>query len=56
MVRENLNPRVHVRGIVPPCTTAARCTREAIEILEEHFGDLVYGTRIRKTVRYARLR
>ncbi len=27
--------------------------REAIEILEENFGDLVYGTRIRKTVRYA---
>ena len=27
--------------------------REAIEILEENFGDLVYKTRIRKTVRYA---
>jgi chromosome partitioning protein len=28
-------------------------SREAIEILEENFGDLVYRTRIRKTVRYA---
>jgi chromosome partitioning protein len=27
--------------------------REAIEILEENFGELVYRTRIRKTVRYA---
>ena len=54
MVRENLNPRVRVEGIVP--TMYDRRTlhaREAIEILEEHFGDLVYDTRIRKTVRYA---
>jgi chromosome partitioning protein len=54
MVRENLNPKVHVEGIVP--TMYDRRTlhaREAIEILEEHFGDLVYDTRIRKTVRYA---
>ena len=27
--------------------------REAVEILEENFGDLVFKTRIRKTVRYA---
>jgi chromosome partitioning protein len=54
MVRENLNASVRVEGIVP--TMYDRRTlhaREAIEILEEHFGDLVYDTRIRKTVRYA---
>jgi chromosome partitioning protein len=28
-------------------------SREAIEILEENFGDLVFKTRIRKTIRYA---
>jgi chromosome partitioning protein len=28
-------------------------SREADEILRENFGDLVYQTRIRKTVRYA---
>ena len=28
-------------------------SREAIEILEENFGDLVFNTRIRKTIRYA---
>jgi chromosome partitioning protein len=54
MVRENLNPRVHVRGIVPTMYDGRTLhAREAIEILEEHFGDLVYDTRIRKTVRYA---
>jgi chromosome partitioning protein len=28
-------------------------SREADEILRENFGDLVYNTRIRKTVRFA---
>jgi chromosome partitioning protein len=54
MVRENLNTRVHVQGIVPTMYDGRTLhAREAIEILEEHFGDLIYDTRIRKTVRYA---
>jgi len=54
MVRENLNSKVHVEGIVPTMYDGRTLhAREAIEILEEHFGDLVYDTRIRKTVRYA---
>ena len=54
MVRENLNTKVHVMGIVPTMYDGRTLhAREAIEILEEHFGDLVYKTRIRKTVRYA---
>ena len=54
MVRENLNPRVRVEGIVPTMYDGRTLhAREAIEILEEHFGDLVFETRIRKTVRYA---
>jgi chromosome partitioning protein len=28
-------------------------SREAIEILTENFGDLVFNTRIKKTIRYA---
>jgi chromosome partitioning protein len=54
MIRENLNPDVEIGGILP--TMFDRRTlhsREAIEILEENFGDLVFKTRIRKTVRYA---
>jgi chromosome partitioning protein len=54
MIRENLNPNVEIIGILP--TMFDRRTlhsREAIEILEENFGDLVFNTRIRKTIRYA---
>jgi chromosome partitioning protein len=54
MVRENLNPHVGVEGIVATMFDGRTLhSREAIEILEENFGDLVYRTRIRKTVRYA---
>lgn len=54
MVRENLNPNVAVEGIVPTMYDGRTLhAREAIEILEESFGDLVFRTRIRKTVRYA---
>ena len=54
MVRENLNPHVDVEGIVPTMYDGRTLhSREAIEILEENFGDLVFETRIRKTVRYA---
>ena len=54
MVRENLNPNVRVQGIVPTMYDGRTLhAREAIEILEEHFGELVFDTRIRKTVRYA---
>ena len=54
MVRENLNPGVRVVGIVPTMYDSRTLhAREAIEILHEHFGDLVYETRIRKTIRYA---
>ena len=54
MIRENLNPVVEIKGILPTMYDGRTLhAREAIEILEEHFGDLVYDTRIRKTVRYA---
>ncbi|HZO48967.1 MAG TPA: AAA family ATPase [Gaiellaceae bacterium] len=54
MVRENLNPFVGVEGIVATMYDGRTLhSREAVEILEENFGELVYRTRIRKTVRYA---
>src|SRR6476646_8348181 len=54
MVRENLNPQVEIIGIVPTMYDKRMThSREADEILRESFGDLVYRTRIRKTVRYA---
>ncbi|HEY3921793.1 MAG TPA: ParA family protein [Gaiellaceae bacterium] len=54
MVRENLNPNVSILGIVPTMyDKRVTHSREADELLRENFGDLVYNTRIRKTVRYA---
>jgi chromosome partitioning protein len=54
MVRENLNPKVEIIGILPTMYDRRLThSREADEILRENFGDLVYNTRIRKTVRFA---
>src|SRR5919204_362158 len=54
MIRENLNPHVEIQGILPTMFDGRTLhSREAVEILQENFGDLVFKTRIRKTVRYA---
>jgi chromosome partitioning protein len=54
MIRENLNPTVEIEGILPTMFDSRTLhSREAVEILQENFGDLVFSTRIRKTVRYA---
>jgi chromosome partitioning protein len=54
MVRENLNPEVAIIGILPTMyDRRITHSREADEILRENFGELVYQTRIRKTIRFA---
>ena len=54
MIRENLNPDVGIEGILPTMYDSRTLhAREAVEILQENFGDLVFDTKIRKTVRYA---
>ncbi len=54
MIRENLNPDVAIQGILPTMFDKRLLhSREAVEILQENFGDLVLDTKIRKTVRYA---
>src|SRR5881394_3883619 len=54
MIRENLNPNVEIQGILPTMFDKRTLhAREAVEILEENFGDLVFDTKIRKTIRYA---
>jgi chromosome partitioning protein len=54
MIRENLNPEVAIEGILPTMYDKRTLhSREAVEILQENFGDLVFGTKIRKTIRYA---
>ena len=57
MIRENLNPEVQIQGILPTMYDKRTLhSREAIDILEENFGDLVFDTKIRKTIRYAEAR
>jgi chromosome partitioning protein len=54
MIRENLNPDVDIEGILPTLVdTRTLHAKEAIELLEENFGDRVFASRIRKTVRFA---
>jgi chromosome partitioning protein len=54
MIRENLNPNVDIAGILPTMVdTRTLHAKEAIEILEENFGDQLFGARIRKTIRFA---
>jgi chromosome partitioning protein len=54
MIREELNPDIEIEGILPTLVDARTVhAKEAIEILEENFGDRVFATRIRKTIRFA---
>jgi chromosome partitioning protein len=54
MIKENLNPDVYIEGILPTLVdTRTLHAKEAIELLEENFGDRVFASRIRKTVRFA---
>jgi chromosome partitioning protein len=54
MIREELNPDVEIEGILPTLVDSRTVhAKEAIEILEENFGDRVFTTRIRKTIRFA---
>lgn len=54
MIRENLNPSVEIKGILPTMYDGRTLHgREAVEMLRESFGELVFKTHIRKTIRYA---
>ena len=54
MVREELNPEIEIEGILPTLVDNRTVhAKEAIEILEENFGDRVFASRINKTVRFA---
>jgi chromosome partitioning protein len=54
MVREELNPDIEIEGILPTLVDNRTVhAKEAVEILEENFGDRVFASRINKTVRFA---
>jgi chromosome partitioning protein len=54
MIQENLNPDVRIEGILPTMLDSRTIhAKEAIEILEENFGDLVVRSRIRTAIKFA---
>ena len=54
MIQDNLNPDVKIEGILPTMLDSRTVhAKEAIEILEENFGDLVFKSRIRKAIKFA---
>jgi chromosome partitioning protein len=54
MIQENLNPDVVIEGILPTMLDSRTVhAKEAVEILEENFGDLVFKSRIRKAIKFA---
>jgi chromosome partitioning protein len=54
MIKENLNPGVEIEGILPTMLDSRTVhAKEAVEILEENFGELVFKSRIRKAVKFA---
>ncbi|MBU2603094.1 MAG: AAA family ATPase [Actinobacteria bacterium] len=54
LVRDNLNPNVHIGGILPTLLDARTLHgNEAVELLRSSFGDLVFKTVVRKTIKFA---
>jgi chromosome partitioning protein len=54
MIQENLNPGVRIEGILPTMLDSRTVhAKEAVEILEENFGELVFKSRIRKAIKFA---
>jgi chromosome partitioning protein len=53
MIQDNLNPDVRIAGILPMFDSRTLHAREAVAMLEENFGDLVFKSRIRKAVKFA---
>lgn len=54
LVRENLNPNVHITGILPTMFDGRTIhANEAVELLRSNFGDLVYDVVVKKTIKFA---
>jgi chromosome partitioning protein len=54
MIQENLNPDVKIEGILPTMLDSRTVhAKEAVEILEENFGELVFKSRIKKAIKFA---
>jgi chromosome partitioning protein len=53
-VRVKLNPKLHVAGILPTIFKARTLhSREVLELVRQHFGDLVYEFAVKDSIRFA---
>jgi chromosome partitioning protein len=53
-VRAKLNPRLRVTGILPTIFKARTLhSQEVLELVKQHFGDLVYDFAVRDSIRFA---
>jgi chromosome partitioning protein len=54
LVRDNLNANAHIIGILPTLLDSRTLHgQEAVEVLRSSFGDLVFDTVIKKTIKFA---
>ena len=53
LVKRRINPALKVGGIVPTLVDLTRLSREVVEEVRSHYGDLVFSTRIRSSIRLA---
>jgi chromosome partitioning protein len=53
-VRVKLNPKLHVAGILPTIFKARTLhSQEVLQLVRQHFGDLVYDFAIKDSIRFA---
>ena len=53
-VRVKLNPKLHVAGILPTIFKARTLhSQEVLELVRQHFGDLVYDFAVKDSIRFA---
>src|SRR5262249_30832141 len=53
LVKRRINPALSVAGIVPTLVDLTRLAREVVEEVRNHYGDLVFSTRVRTNIRLA---
>ena len=53
LVKRRINPGLKVGGIVPTLVDLTRLSREVVDEVRSHYGDLVFATRIRSSIRLA---
>jgi chromosome partitioning protein len=54
MIRENINPKVKIKGILATLYDGRTLHgRESVDVLRENFGPLVFDTVVSKTIRFA---